>query len=343
MIAIKRPKTKAQTEADAVDLENSIIESAKTLKKNRRKLRLGLAKANQERSYHHIPGKNFTSFAKYLEYLAPKTQLKAKHLRKLAKAGAAEMMLNDADITTLNTSDSPLIALYQNVVSETAIVDVYRKAQADNELGAEPPSKLQIIKAAEELGVYRQKTNNDATDSQCFSKKHTDSKKKPGNKGKTDKADKTPPSSQDSGKVTNKPKDKTAQEPPQISRQHQGLKSNTEDVGLPKPKLAGKAIVRKFCTQDSKAMAALISQMTALFANLGNDKAVVDESMRIMKEYPLNEWGEISETISRSITKIARSKINQERSARKIEIKNRRRHERLIYLKKLSVRRQSAH
>lgn len=336
MIAIKRPKTKAQTEADAVDLENSIIESAKTLKKNRRKLRLGLAEAKQKSIYRQLPGKKFTSFGQFLAHLAPKTKLKAKHLRKLAKAGAAEMMLNEAGINTFNTSDSPLIALYQNVEPKTEIVSVYRKAQNDNNLGKAQPSKLHIVKAAKKLGVFKQKsdqpdtaenasldTNNTQAENLSLSNTEED----------TDDVVKLPSQrSENNDESENEDEDDEIPPPEKQGRKekdsNQDSKKNGSNVVPITPRSVGKKIIKKFSAEDAKAIAGLISSIHEVFAEFDGNESLANESIGILKKYPLNQWNEISESILRLIEINQKPKLGKsKKKIKKIKsLKKRRAH-----------------
>jgi hypothetical protein len=169
----------------ALELQGNIIESAKTLQKHRSLLRLSLADAEKNKTYLHIPGKKFTSFVEYLEYLAPKTKISVKRMRKLAKAGTAEELLIEADINTVNMSDIALITLGQNVPKEQ-VANVYRKAVNDNDLVKTAPSESQIIEAAKKLGVFKQKRSKVAANNQSSSKGNTKIEKASstlGNKG----------------------------------------------------------------------------------------------------------------------------------------------------------------
>lgn len=153
----------------ALELQDNIIKSAKTLLKHRSLLRLALADANKNKAYRHIPGKNFQSFGKYLKFLSKKTKLSVKRMRTLAKAGVAEKRLNIADINTANMSDIALIILGYKV-SKDQVVNVYHTAVQDNNLVNTTPSESQIIKAAKKLGVFEQTSRNNATNNQSSSK-----------------------------------------------------------------------------------------------------------------------------------------------------------------------------
>jgi len=274
----------------ALDLQNDIIKSAKTLQKYRSLLRHSLAEAEKRKTFRHIPGKKFASFVKYLKYLAPKTKISVKHMRKLAKAGAAEALLIKAGINTANMSDISLITLGQNVPKEH-IVNVFHTAVDDNSLEEATPSESQIIAAAEKLGVFKQKNRNNTTN-------------------------------QSSSKDTGKGKDKATSVLPIIQAKDRHPKSNSANsVGI---EIAG-----KFNTKNAKALAALFSNVSELFANPDHDKNVIDEGMRMLKEYPLNELGEISESISRVMARKARNKTNRNRTASQNKIKKRKQDNRL--------------
>ena len=301
----------------ALDLQNDIIKSAKTLQKYRSLLRHSLAEAEKRKTFLHIPGKKFASFVKYLKYLAPKTKISVKHMRKLAKAGAAEALLIKAGINTANMSDISLITLGQNVPKEH-IVNVFHTAVDDNSLEEATPSESQIIAAAEKLGVFKQKNRNNTTN-QSSSQDPNETREEADN---TYVADNASLPSQKSSKDTGKGKDKATSVLPIIQAKDRHPKSNSANsVGI---EIAG-----KFNTKNAKALAALFSNVSELFANPDHDKNVIDEGMRMLKEYPLNELGEISESISRVMARKARNKTNRNRTASQNKIKKRKQDNRL--------------